>query len=71
MAAKDPNEFKHKPEMTTKSYKDAKKRYSAKMNDKDRAKLMTDVAAAGGTYKELSDEEVAAKESDSKPPTPK
>ncbi len=71
MAAKDPNKFKHKPEMTTKSYKDAKKRYSAKMNDKDRAKLMTDVAAAGGTYKELSDEEVAAKESDSKPPTPK
>ena len=41
------------------------------MNDADRAKLMTDVAAAGGSYKELSDEEVAAKESDSKPPTPK
>ena len=71
MAAKDPNEFKWKPEATAKTYKDAKKRYSAKMNDKDRAKLMTDVAAAGGTYKELSDEEVAAKESDSKPPTPK
>ena len=71
MAAKDPNEFKWKPEATAKTYKDAKKRYSAKMNDKDRAKLMTDVTAAGGSYKELSDEEVAAKESDSKPPTPK
>jgi hypothetical protein len=71
VAAKDPNEFKWKPEATAKTYKDAKKRYSAKMNDKDRAKLMTDVAAAGGTYKELSDEEVAAKESDTKPPTSK
>lgn len=71
MAAKDPNEFKWKPEATAKTYKNAKKKYSAKMNDADRAKLMTDVAAAGGSYKELSDEEVAAKKSDSKPSTPK
>ena len=81
MAAKDPNEFKWKPEATAKTYAAAKKKATAKMNDKDRAKLMTDVAAAGGTYKELSDEEVAAKEASwaageaskgaSKPPTSK
>jgi len=71
VAAKDPNEFKWKPEMTTKSYKAAKKRYSAKMNDKEKDKVKADVIAAGGSYKELSDEEVAAKESDTKPPSPK
>lgn len=57
--------------MTTKSYKAAKKRYSAKMTDKEKDKVKADVIAAGGSYKELSDEEVAAKESDTKPPSPK
>ena len=81
MAKKDPNEFKWKPEATAKTYKDAKKRYSAKMSDKEKDKVKADVVAAGGSYKELSDEEVAANEASwaageankgaSKPPTSK
>jgi hypothetical protein len=81
VAAKDPKEFKWKPEMTTKSYKTAQKKYSAKMSDKEKDKVKADVIAAGGRYKELSDEEVAANEASwaageaskgtSKPPTSK
>ena len=56
---------------TPAEYAADRKKSTAKMNDKDKAKVKADVIAAGGSYKELSDEEVAAKESDTKPPTPK